>query len=145
MTSGSDPIAAELKSTYGTSDIYGMHWLADVDNKYGFGATPGAGCELGPTATGTSYINTFQRGAQESVWETVPQPVVRGVQVRRPERLPRPVHQDAVVREAVEVHQRRPTPTRAPIEAVYWANQWATAQGKQARVAGDGRQGRQDG
>ena len=28
----------------------------------------------GPTATGTSYINTFQRGPQESVWETVPQP-----------------------------------------------------------------------
>ena len=69
-----------------------MHWLADVDNKYGFGATPGPGCELGPTATGSSFINTFQRGEQESVWETVPQPSLRGVQVRRHERVPRPVH-----------------------------------------------------
>ena len=74
MTVGKDPIGDELKSTYGTSDIYRMHWLADVDNKYGFGATPGAGCELGPTATGSSFINTFQRGEQESVWETIPQP-----------------------------------------------------------------------
>ena len=71
---GQDPIAAELKSAYGTSDIYGMHWLADVDNVYGFGAAPGTGCELGPSSTGTSYTNRFQRESQESVWETVPQP-----------------------------------------------------------------------
>lgn len=70
---GSDPIAAELKSTYGTDDIYGMHWLQDVDNIYGYGNEPGK-CEAGPSATGPSYIKTFQRGAQEPVWETVPQP-----------------------------------------------------------------------
>ncbi|MEV7979981.1 glycoside hydrolase family 48 protein, partial [Streptomyces sp. NPDC086519] len=71
---GSDPLAGELKSTYNTDDIYGMHWLEDVDNVYGFGDTPGGTCEGGPTAKGPSYINTFQRGPQESVWETVPQP-----------------------------------------------------------------------
>ncbi|PJI07423.1 MULTISPECIES: glycoside hydrolase family 48 protein [Clostridium] len=64
---GQDPISDELKSTYGTSDMYGMHWLMDVDNWYGFGNH----------ADGTSknsYINTYQRGEQESVFETVPQP-----------------------------------------------------------------------
>ncbi|URZ15504.1 glycoside hydrolase family 48 protein [Clostridium felsineum] len=64
---GQDPISDELKNTYGTSDMYGMHWLMDVDNWYGFGNH----------ADGTSrnsYINTYQRGEQESVFETIPQP-----------------------------------------------------------------------
>ncbi|NUT94032.1 MAG: cellulose 1,4-beta-cellobiosidase, partial [Saccharothrix sp.] len=65
---GSDPIAGELKSAYGTPDIYGMHWLMDVDNTYGFGR-----CGDG-TNTAPAYINTYQRGSSESVWETVPQP-----------------------------------------------------------------------
>lgn len=64
---GVDPIDSELKSAYGTSDVYGMHWILDVDNFYKFGQR----------ADGTSraaYINTFQRGVQESTYETVPQP-----------------------------------------------------------------------
>ena len=35
---GSDPIAGELRAAYGP-DVYGMHWLMDVDNVYGFGST----------------------------------------------------------------------------------------------------------
>ncbi|MFD8498058.1 glycoside hydrolase family 48 protein [Amycolatopsis sp. NPDC059657] len=65
---GSDPIAAELKAAYGSPDVYGMHWLLDVDNIYGFGH-----CGDG-TNTAPAFINTFQRGSQESVWETVTQP-----------------------------------------------------------------------
>lgn len=34
----------------------------------------GGGCENGPSASGPSYINTFQRGPEESVWRTIPQP-----------------------------------------------------------------------
>ncbi|QAA33059.1 exoglucanase [Clostridium manihotivorum] len=64
---GKDPIANELKAAYGTSDIYGMHWLLDTDNWYGYGTRADG-------KTAPSYINTFQRGKQESVWETVPQP-----------------------------------------------------------------------
>jgi hypothetical protein len=67
VTAGSDPIANELQSTYGTSNVYGMHWLLDVDNWYGFGLR-------GDKTSKPAYINTFQRGTQESVWETVPQP-----------------------------------------------------------------------
>ncbi len=62
---GQDPIAAELKSAYGTSDIYGMHWLMDVDNVYGYSSC---------SNQGLSYINSYQRGSSESVWETITQP-----------------------------------------------------------------------
>jgi endoglucanase len=64
---GKDPVSAELTSTYGNSNIYGMHWLFDLDNFYGFG-------NKGDGTSTSSYINTFQRGVQESVYETVPQP-----------------------------------------------------------------------
>ena len=67
MSVGSDPISAELQATYSTPAIYGMHWLIDVDNWYGYGLR-------GDGTSKPSYINTFQRGTQESVWETVPQP-----------------------------------------------------------------------
>ena len=135
VTSGADPIAAELKSTYGTSDIYGMHWLADVDNKYGFGATPGAGCELGPTATGTSYINTFQRGPQESVWETVPQPSCEEFKYgNTTSGFLSLFTQDSSYAKQWKYTNAPDADARA-VEAVYWANQWATAQGKQADIA----------
>ncbi len=63
---GRDPVSADLTAAYG-SNIYGMHWLFDCDNFYGFG-------NKGDGVSTPSYINTFQRGEQESVWETVPQP-----------------------------------------------------------------------
>ncbi len=64
---GADPLAAELQSAYGTTSVYGMHWLIDVDNVYGFG-------KCGDGTTRPAYINTYQRGPQESVFETVPHP-----------------------------------------------------------------------
>ena len=64
---GTDPIYNDLKSTYGSSVIYGMHWLLDADNWYGFG-------RRGDGKSAPSYINTFQRGREESTWETIPQP-----------------------------------------------------------------------
>jgi fibronectin type 3 domain-containing protein len=64
---GRDPIDAELKSTYGSNQTYLMHWLIDVDNWYKFGNL------LNPSHTAT-YVNTFQRGEQESVWEAIAHP-----------------------------------------------------------------------
>lgn len=63
---GQDPVSPDLTATYG-SNIYGMHWLFDLDNFYGYG-------NKGDGVSTPSYINTFQRGEQESVWETVPHP-----------------------------------------------------------------------
>ncbi|WP_083886156.1 glycoside hydrolase family 48 protein [Actinoalloteichus spitiensis] len=65
---GEDPLASELSATYGTDEIYGMHWLLDVDNVYGYGFC-GDGTDDAP-----AFINTYQRGSGESVWETVPHP-----------------------------------------------------------------------
>ncbi|HTJ70137.1 MAG TPA: glycoside hydrolase family 48 protein [Actinospica sp.] len=64
---GSDPLSAELKSTYGNCDMYQPMWIMDTDNRYGFGQQEDG------TST-PSWINSYQRGAEESVWDTVPQP-----------------------------------------------------------------------
>lgn len=64
---GADPISDELRKTYGNADIYGMHWILDVDNWYGFG-------NRADGVSKPSYINTFQRGPQESVFEALTQP-----------------------------------------------------------------------
>ena len=62
---GNDPIYSELKASYNTDTVYGMHWLVDVDNFYGFG---------GLDNSDPVYINTFQRGKMEGCWNTIPQP-----------------------------------------------------------------------
>jgi len=67
---GEDPIAQELESTYGTWNIYGMHWILDTTNWYGYGIE-----ESGPGSSGApSFYNSYQRGPMESVWLTIPQP-----------------------------------------------------------------------
>jgi hypothetical protein len=34
---GKNPLFAELKSAYGNNLVYGMHWIIDCDNWYGYG------------------------------------------------------------------------------------------------------------
>ncbi|KLN33126.1 exoglucanase [Cellulosimicrobium funkei] len=131
---GSDPIAAELRSTYGTPEVYGMHWLADVDNVYGFGAAPGSSTLLGPDHEGTSYINTFQRGPQESVWETVPQPSIDDFSFGG-----RNGYLDLFTGDASYAKQWKytnaPDADARAVEAAYWANKFATEQGQPEAVA----------
>ncbi|CAL2057315.1 glycoside hydrolase family 48 protein [Tenacibaculum sp. 190524A05c] len=67
---GIDPVSAELTAAYGP-EVYQMHWLLDNDNFYGYG-------NRGDGVSTPSYINTFQRGEQESVYETVPHPSWEG-------------------------------------------------------------------
>ncbi|MDX3517123.1 glycoside hydrolase family 48 protein [Streptomyces scabiei] len=130
---GSDPIAAELKSAYNTDDIYGMHWLQDVDNVYGFGNSPGK-CEAGPSDTGPSYINTFQRGPQESVWETVPQPTCDQFKYGG-----RNGYLDLFTRDASYAKQWKftnaPDADARAVQAAYWADVWAKQQGKGGDVS----------
>ena len=59
-----NPIFKDFKSAYGSDNgYYLMHWLADVEDWYQFGGGSGK----------FTFINTFQRGEQESCFETVPQ------------------------------------------------------------------------
>jgi hypothetical protein len=63
QNTGKNPIHAKFSQAYGgDSGLYLLHWLADVDDWYGYGGGTGK----------FTFINTFQRGAQESCWETVP-------------------------------------------------------------------------
>ena len=71
---GKDTLSQELKSTYKTDNIYGMHWLLDTDNWYGYG-THGEDGSSGYTQDGEPvFINTYQRGANESAFKTVTHP-----------------------------------------------------------------------
>ncbi|HET6857774.1 MAG TPA: glycoside hydrolase family 48 protein [Streptomyces sp.] len=133
VPAGSDPIAGELKSAYGTDDVYGMHWLQDVDNVYGFGNEPGK-CEAGPTATGPSYINTFQRGEQESVWETVPQPTCDAFKYGG-----KNGYLDLFTGDSSYAKQWKftnaPDADARAVQAAYWADVWAEQQGKGSQVS----------
>ncbi|MFF7047765.1 glycoside hydrolase family 48 protein [Streptomyces griseorubiginosus] len=133
VASGSDPIAGELKSAYGTDDIYGMHWLEDVDNVYGFGNSPGK-CEAGPADTGPSYINTFQRGVQESVWETVPQPTCDAFKYGG-----KNGYLDLFTGDSSYAKQWKftdaPDADARAVQAAYWADIWAKQQGKGSAVS----------
>ena len=124
---GTDPLAAELKSAYGTDDIYGMHWLLDVDNTYGFG-------HCGDKTSRVTYINTFQRGPQESTWETVPQPSCDTFKYGGPNG-----YLDLFTKDASYAKQWKytdaPDADSRVIQAAYWAYTWATAQGKGAEVS----------
>lgn len=60
---GFDPLYNELKSTYGTDKMFLMHWIIDVEGAYGF--------KNGDGAKKNVYINTYERGKQESSFETV--------------------------------------------------------------------------
>ncbi|MEU1262442.1 glycoside hydrolase family 48 protein [Streptomyces cellulosae] len=131
---GRDPIAAELKSAYGTDTVYGMHWIQDVDNVYGYGNSPGT-CEAGPSGTGPSYINTFQRGPQESVWETVTQPTCDAFKYGGTNG-----YLDLFTKDASYAKQWKftnaPDADARAVQAAYWADLWAKEQGKGGQVAG---------
>ncbi|MCW2275145.1 hypothetical protein GJ654_10445 [Rhodoblastus acidophilus] len=60
---GPDPLYTELKTTYSVGSMFLMHWLVDVDGVYGF--------HNGDGTTTCVLIHNFQRGLQESTWETL--------------------------------------------------------------------------
>ena len=118
---GRDPINSELVSAYGTSTMYGMHWLLDVDNWYGYG-------RRGDGVTAPSYINTFQRGKEESTWETVPQPSWEAMKFGG-----RNGYLDLFTGDSNYSTQFRytdaPDADARAIQATYWADQWADEAG----------------
>lgn len=120
---GTEPVSKELATAYGTPDIYGTHWLFDSDNFYGFG-------NMGDGVSTPSYINTFQRGTQESTWETVPQPSVETFKWGGTAGF-----LDLFIKDNANAPAKQWRYTNAPdadaraIQAIYWASEWAKAQG----------------
>ncbi|MDH2428058.1 glycoside hydrolase family 48 protein [Sphaerisporangium sp. TRM90804] len=124
---GVDPIANELQSAYGTRDIYGMHWLLDVDNVYGFG-------RCGDGTTKPAYINTYQRGPEESVFETIPQPSCDNFAFGGPNGYLDLFTGDASYAKQWKYTNAPDADARA-VQVAYWAHTWASAQGKASQVA----------
>jgi hypothetical protein len=122
---GTDPIGTELRDTYGTASVYGMHWLLDVDDWYGYG-------RHGDGKSSPSFINTFQRGPRESVWETVPQPCWDGMKWGGSHG-----YLDLFVKDSDTPQWKyavAPDADARAIEAAYWALRWADEGGEKSAL-----------
>lgn len=64
---GDDFLAKELTAKYNDKYVYGMHWLLDTDNFFGFNYPHD------PSRT-AYYVATCERGGSESSWSTIPHP-----------------------------------------------------------------------
>lgn len=114
---GNDPIANELVQKHG-HQVYGMHWLKDCDNWYGFGKETDK----------SVHINTFQRGPHESCWKTVPQPSVEDFSYGGKNGFIDIFTKDKNYSKQYRYTNAPDADARA-VEAVYWAKKWADAQG----------------
>jgi len=135
VTVGQDPLANELQQTYGNRLMYAMHWLLDVDNVYGFGNGRGANLtECGDNTERVTYINTYQRGPQESVWETVPHPSCDTQRFGSAQGFPPLFIQGSAGNQWR--YTAAPDADARAVQAAYWALVWATEQGNQSQIAG---------
>ncbi|GJM63802.1 glycoside hydrolase family 48 protein [Persicobacter diffluens] len=118
---GQDPISAELTAAYGP-EVYGMHWLIDSDNWYGYG-------NKGDGKSAPSYINTFQRGEQESVWETVPHPCWDDHSFGGQYGYLNLFTSESQAPAKQWKYTNAPDADARAVQAIYWAYQWAEEQG----------------
>ncbi|SDA09288.1 Glycosyl hydrolase family 48 [Ruminococcus sp. YE71] len=113
----SNPIFSKFTKVYNGKNskggLYLMHWLADVDNWYGFGS-----------GTDFTFINTFQRGEQESCWETVPFPCIEEKKAGNKEQGIKGIfNRDAVVTPQW-AYTNAPDAEDRAIQGVYDATKW---------------------
>ncbi|GHO56672.1 glycoside hydrolase family 48 protein [Ktedonobacter robiniae] len=129
---GQDPLASELQQTYGTADIYGMPWLLDTDNWYGYG-------HCGDGTTKPSFVNSYQRGASESVWKTVVHPECETFTWGRNDGTGFLSLFNTPASGGGYSQQWRytdaPDADARTVQAAFWAYTWANAQGQASAVA----------
>ncbi|HEX3047912.1 MAG TPA: glycoside hydrolase family 48 protein [Bacillota bacterium] len=125
---GIDPIGKELVTAY-AAPVYQMHWLLDVDNWYQYG-------NHGDGTSRCSYIDSLARGAQESVWETIPHPCWENFNWG-----------SGASGGFLPLYVTYPTLTQKwqygsegcadarQIQASFWANYWAAQRGNTAEIA----------
>lgn len=127
VTVGQDPLYNELTQTYGNNRMYVMHWLLDVDNVYGYG-------KCGDGTTRPAFINTYQRGPQESVFETVPHPSCETFNFGGTNGyLPIFIGDSSYARQWR--YTSAPDADARAIQAAYWALKWAKEQGKEGEIS----------
>ncbi|MEE1537453.1 MAG: glycoside hydrolase family 48 protein [Ruminococcus sp.] len=131
-----NPIHQYFTSAYGSDKgLYLMHWLADVDDWYGFGSGTSSQYKQQNVSGSFTMINTFQRGEQESCWETIPHACVEelkfGIQSGQ-EGSTRIGGMKGFFNTEAKVAQQY-SYTNAPdaedraVQAVYAANRWGVA------------------
>src|SRR5580692_8964725 len=125
---GSDPLASELASTYGTSNIYVLMWIMDTDNRYGFGQ-----CE--DTTSTPSFVNSYQRGPMESVWDTIPQPDCDLLKFGGPNGFLDLFNNGGGSFSAQYKYTDAPDADARMIQAAYLAATFAKAQGKESAIS----------
>lgn len=126
---GKNPIHSQLTSAYNSQGgEYLLHWLADVDDWYGFGGS----------AKGTKgkvvLINTFQRGDQESCFETVPHPSVETLQYGNSTQGMKFAFQQTTAKSWS--YTNAPDAEDRAIQAVYAANRWGVSDSTVTQKAG---------
>lgn len=127
-----NPLFNVYKSSYGSDNgYYLMHWLADVDDWYGFGGgTAGAG-------TGKfTFINTFQRGEQESCFETVPHPCIEELKYGNSQDGIKGIFNGVGNVSPQYAFTNAPDAEDRAIQAIYFANQFGVDCGEISALAG---------
>lgn len=121
---GSDPIWSSVTSATGRQIPYLLHWYLDVDDWMGFGQAFNIGI-LGNGGRRIVKTNTFQRGPNESTWETI----------HHPSFDKNPSWQNFYVPLFVQSNSAQWRYTSAPdaeariAQAMWWAEQWAAEKG----------------
>jgi hypothetical protein len=134
IDTGDDPLFQELVSTYGNASVYGMHWLIDVDNVYGYGQAVSSTAFCHDSTVRVVYINTFQRGPQESTWETVAHPSCETFAWGQQNNGGfAPLFIQGTAAQQWRFTDAPDADARA-VQASYWALQWATAQGNAGQI-----------
>ncbi|NAS27093.1 cellulose 1,4-beta-cellobiosidase [Herbidospora sp. NEAU-GS84] len=135
VVAGQDPLANELQSTYGNRTMYAMHWLLDVDDVYGFGTGRGSSLtECGDNTKRVTYINTYQRGPQESVFETIPHPSCETQRYGQTGGGFQPLFIQGTAA-AQWRYTNAPDADARAVQAAYWAYIWAGEQGNLSQIS----------
>lgn len=132
---GVDPLYDELKTTYGTMNVYLMHWIIDVEGDYGFRNGDGSKTNV--------FINTYERGMQESSFETVTHPCWNDWANGGSQYGYEPLYTQGIQMypAAPFDYGKKFSYTNAPdaegraIQWSFWANKFATEQGKAASIS----------
>lgn len=122
-----NPLYDQFKSAYGSQNgYYLMHWLADVDDWYGFGGGKG----------NFTFINTFQRGREESCFETVPHPSIEELRYGNSSDGIKGIFNGVGNVSAQYAFTNAPDAEDRAIQAVYFANLYGVGSSEISNLAG---------
>ena len=122
---GKNPIHQNFCNAYGQDGgLYLMNWLADVDDWYGFGQGVSQQYKQKNVSGNFTMINTFQRGEQESCWETIPHASVEELKYGVPGNGMKAFFNTEAQVAAQYAYTNAPDAEDRAIQAVYAANRW---------------------